>query len=172
MINKDKVAAATCILMEALHLNQEDPGFIDTPDRVARFWSEFVDREPPEIKVFPSSSTDLVRLDGYTTWGLCPHHLLPVRYTISVSYIPNGKVFGISKLPRIVNYVLRALPLQEDLPKMVVNYLHSCLNVKEARCQVTGLHLCMVMRGVRAGDCQLTTFAELKREDYTCQISK
>lgn len=155
-------------LLTALGLDVKDPSFVDTPKRVARFWKDFIDQEPPEIRVFPSCSSELIRLDNYETWGLCGHHLLPVRYNVSVSYVPDGHVFGISKLPRIVDYMLRSLPLQEDLPRMVINYIHGCLNVRYAQCMVTGLHLCMSMRGVKAKNCTLTTVAELRQEDYQC----
>jgi GTP cyclohydrolase I len=173
MIDTAKIKTTIEILLEELGIDQTQPGFIETPWRVAKFWKEFIDREPPVIKTFPSASTDLIQLNRYTTWGLCPHHLLPVRYQVSVSYVPREKVFGISKLPRIVDYLLKDLPLQEDLPRMVVNYLHGCLDVCEAHCVVEGLHLCMTMRGVKAKDCTLTTTASLRREDYlACQSSK
>jgi GTP cyclohydrolase I len=137
--------------------NLKGPDFDDTPERVTRFWLEFLNPEPPKIKAFPSEATDYVKLNGYQTWGMCPHHLLPVRYTVSISYIPNGQVFGISKLPRVVDYTLSKLPLQEDLPRLIIEYLKEHLDITSATCTVKGLHLCMVMRGIKARDCTLTT---------------
>lgn len=168
MIDNFDISNDIGFLLDHLKLDRRDPNFEDTPRRVAAFWKEFRDRKSPEIRVFPSYASEIIRLDDYETWGLCGHHLLPVRYNVSISYIPDGRVFGISKLPRIVDYLLKDLPLQEDLPRMIVNYIHGTLNVKYAECSVTGLHLCMTMRGVKAKDCNLTTTARLKKEDYEC----
>ena len=150
-------------LLDELGLDRANESFRETPRRVSAFWREFVNREEPKITVFPSDSTELIKLNEYETWGLCGHHLLPVKYLVDVAYIPNGKVFGISKLPRIVDYLLRTLPLQEDLPKLVVDYLHYALDVKYAECSVEGMHLCMVIRGVKAKNCTLTTYHSLDK---------
>ena len=155
-----QMASLTEEMLSTLGFDIVDPGFIDTPHRVASFWLEFTQRSEPEIRTFPSNSTSLVRLENYETWGLCPHHLLPVKYSIDICYTPCGTVFGISKLPRIADYCLRTLPLQEDLPKQIVEFITSKLDVNYAQCTVRGMHLCMVMRGVRARDCELTTSYE------------
>jgi GTP cyclohydrolase I len=154
-------------LLYLLGLNRGHENFRETPMRVARFWNEFLNREEPDIKVFPSDSTELIKLNGYETWGLCPHHLLPVKYKVDVAYIPKGKVFGISKLPRIVDYLLRTLPLQEDLPKLVVDYIYDKIDIEYAECFVEGMHLCMIMRGIKAKDVTLTTFHAFDRRGTT-----
>lgn len=151
-------------LLYDLRFNLLDENFKETPKRVARFFEEFTHRPEPSLKAFDSSCLDVVSLEGYETWGLCPHHLLPVKYTVRIDYVPNGKVFGISKLPRIVDYLLRTLPLQEDLPKLVVDYLKEKLNPKHVFCSVEGTHLCMTMRGVKAKDVILKTSATWFRE--------
>jgi GTP cyclohydrolase I len=84
---------------------------------------------------------------------------------VRVDYTPNGRVFGISKLPRIVDYLLHSLPLQEDLPKLVVQYIQQKLNPAAIYCQVEGMHLCMVMRGVKAHSCTLRTSASWFNSD-------
>jgi GTP cyclohydrolase I len=155
-------------LLSELGFDLENENFSGTPERVARFWLEFTQRTPPEIKTFPSDSLEIVRLNNYETWGLCPHHLLPVRYQVSICYQPNGQVFGISKLPRIVDYLLRTMPLQEDIPRLVVKYLQQTLSVRYAECSVEGLHLCMTMRGVKAKDCTLTTTYRSSEEACAC----
>ena len=144
-------------LLTNLGFNVNEAGFLDTPFRVAEFYRSFVLRNEPKIHLFPSTSEGAVELCGYETWGLCPHHLLPVKYIINISYTPNGQVFGISKLPRIADFVLRNLPLQEDLPRLIVEFIKNKLDVRSCSCSVCGMHLCMIMRGVRAHDCTLTT---------------
>ena len=172
MIDQHRMRSTIIFLLDELGLDLKDEAFRETPERVARFWQEFRDREAPKIKVFPSSCNTEIRLNEYQTWGLCPHHLLPVHYTVSISYVPDGKVFGISKLPRIVDYMLRTLPLQEDLPSMIIDYLFEQLDVLTASCSVTGMHLCMTMRGVKAKDCTLTTYASRVKGDQVCQVTK
>lgn len=161
-------------MLKVFGFDTTDPGFIDTPSRVMRFYRDFTQQAPPEIKVFPSCSTDMIQLNNFKTWGLCPHHLLPVKYDITIRYMPNGKVFGISKLPRVANYILRTMPLQEDLPKLIVDYLFELLDVQYAMSLVDGEHLCMIMRGVKADGCSLTTmyerWAEPEKEN-TCQVN-
>jgi len=164
-MNLNSINKLVTELLGELGLSIEDPSFKDTPRRVASFWDEFINRKAPEIRVFPSNSTKMIKLNNYETWGLCGHHLLPVRYAISIAYTPNGKVFGISKLPRIVDYLLKDLPLQEDLPKLIVEYIHQVLDIKYAECSVEGLHLCMTMRGVRAKNCTLTTYHSFEKEE-------
>lgn len=124
----------------------------DTPRRVSEFWEGFLNQSPPRIMVEPRGNMEEVRLDNYTTWGMCPHHLLPVRYTVSITYSPNKTVVGISKLPRIVDYKLRLLPLQEDLPGLVCDFIMAKIKPNWVECTVQGMHLCMIMRGVKAND--------------------
>lgn len=140
--------------------------FDDTPLRVAKFWSEFLRPEEPPTKTFPCTNPfESVTLSNYVTWGMCPHHLLPVKYTVSISYMPTERVVGISKLPRVVDYLKKHLPLQEDFPKLVVDFLWEILSPEYVECTITGMHLCMVMRGVKAPeDCSLTTTAKKWRE--------
>ncbi len=136
-------------LMGQLKLDLSNENFRETPKRVASFYQELLKREKPKIKLFPSKSDELVILKDFIAYSLCPHHLLPVRYEFRVGYIPTGYVIGLSKIPRIINYLMSKLPLQEDIPDMVVNYLVELLRPLGAGCQVRGHHLCMEMRGVR-----------------------
>jgi GTP cyclohydrolase IA len=136
-------------ILQELGINTMDPNFRETPQRVAKFYREMCKRERPVIKTFPSVSKEMVVLKNFVAYSLCPHHLLPVRYTFRVGYIPSGYVLGISKMPRLINYIMRQLPLQEDIPDMVVNELETLLRPIGAGCQVVGRHLCMEMRGVR-----------------------
>lgn len=136
-------------VMEDLHLDLRNENFRETPQRVSKFYRELLGREKPTIKTFPSTSNEMVVLKGIEDYSLCPHHLLPVKYTFRVGYIPTGKVIGLSKIPRIIHYLMSKLPLQEDIPELVVNEIEELLHPMGAGCQVRGEHLCMQMRGVK-----------------------
>lgn len=131
--------------------------FHETPRRFADHWLELLSRPKPDLKAFPTNSDTMVVLKGYTTWGLCPHHLLPVRYTFRIGYVPRDKVLGLSKLARLADWTLSKLPIQEDIPKTICDELEKVLNPLGVGCQVRGWHMCSVMRGVKANEIELVT---------------
>ncbi len=126
------------------------PNFEETPERVAKLWCEFFNKERPNMKVFPTNNNLMVVVKDFTTWGYCPHHLLPIRYTFKIGYIPNGQAVGLSKLPRLAEYYVSKLPIQEDLPNWIVEDLQQTLRPLGCGCQVKGFHLCCAARGVEA----------------------
>ena len=132
-------------------------GFDDTPTRVENFWNDFLYQEQPICTSFRSDNKEMITLKDYKCWGFCPHHLLPVQYTFKVSYLPDGRVLGLSKLIRVINYLLKDLPIQEDLPTLIVNFINSKLAPKGVACRVEGFHLCMAMRGVKSEATVVTT---------------
>ena len=92
-------------------------------------------------------------------FGLCPHHLLPVIFRISVAYIPWKKVLGISKLSRICHLLARRPVLQEDLTNDLARLLHERLESQGGACYIEGLHMCMAARGVQAHEARVVTSA-------------
>jgi len=127
----------------------EGSNFFETPQRIAKMWEAFLNREKPILKAFPTECQQMVVLKDFATWGFCPHHLLPVKYTFKVGYIPKDKTLGLSKMARLAEYYVSKLPLQEDLPDMIVDDLQKVLQPLGCGCRVEGFHLCMVMRGVK-----------------------
>lgn len=144
-------------ILDELKIDRKNPNFVETPQRVARFYRTLCEQHRPILKTFPSTSTEMVVLKDFVAYSLCPHHLLPVKYTFRVGYIPSGEVLGISKIPRLINYIMRCLPLQEDIPDIVVRELTTLLRPMGAGCQVIGRHLCMEMRGVKTEGEFITT---------------
>ena len=131
--------------------NLTGPNFEETPVRVEKLWREFFSQPKPKLKTFPlRNESGLIAVKNHISWGFCPHHLLPVRYNFKIGYVPNKIVLGLSKLPRLADFSLINLPLQEDIPKVVVDYLLENLKPKGAGCIVEGEHLCMKMRGVES----------------------
>lgn len=128
----------------------EGANFFETPRRVSQLWDTFLHQEKPILKTFPTENQEMVLLKNYINWGFCPHHLLPIKYTFKIGYIPRDKVVGLSKLPKLADYYISKLPLQEDLPCWIANELNNLLNPLGCGCQVHGYHLCCAMRGIKS----------------------
>jgi GTP cyclohydrolase I len=144
-----------------------DDNFRETAARAARAAQELV-RPRDEIlkeieelvtKTFPARYDDMVISKHNICFGLCPHHLLPVIYRVSLAYIPRERVVGISKLSRLIHLMSRQPILQEDFTHELVELLFSRLQSSGAAVYVEGLHMCMAARGVQAHEARLVTSA-------------
>jgi len=144
-----------------------DANFFGTAERAARGLSELIlDRvevkaeiEMMLTKTFPAKYRDMVISKHNVAFGVCPHHLLPVLYRISVAYIPTKKVVGISKLSRLAKILARAPMLQEDMTHELARLLHEELESDGSGAYVEGLHLCMASRGTGAHETRVVTSA-------------
>jgi GTP cyclohydrolase I len=110
-------------------------------------------------KTFPAKYTEMVISKHNVAFGVCPHHLLPVIYRISLAYIPVSKVLGLSKLTRLARLYARSPVLQEDLTHELCRTLHEDLDSQGSAVYVEGLHMCMAARGVGAHESRLVTSA-------------
>lgn len=152
---------------EKLGYDVKDANFIDTAKRAAKGLHELVyDRGEVRKRVdellsktFPAKYTEMVISKHNVCFGICPHHLLPVIYRISLAYIPTSKVLGLSKLSRLARLHARAAVLQEDLTHELCRTLHEDLASEGAAVYIEGLHLCMAARGVGAHEARLVTSA-------------
>jgi len=144
-----------------------DANFNGTAERAAKGLAELikggeaVDARIDELlsKTFPAQYQEMVISKHNVAFGVCPHHLLPVIYRISVAYIPSDKVLGISKLSRLAQLLARAAVLQEEMTHNLCKLLHERLNSEGAAVYVEGLHLCMASRGVQAHEARVCTSA-------------
>ncbi|MBK9036564.1 MAG: GTP cyclohydrolase I [Myxococcales bacterium] len=144
-----------------------DENFVDTAARAAKGFHELVlpnQAVTDEIgallaKTFPAKYGEMVISKHNTAFGVCPHHLLPVIYRISVAYIPTRKVLGLSKMSRLVKMMARGPRLQEDLTHELATILHEKLDSQGAAVYIEGLHMCMAARGVGAHEARLVTSA-------------
>jgi GTP cyclohydrolase I len=144
-----------------------DENFRDTAVRAARGFAEMtlcsdlVKREVNLMleKTFPAKYDEMVISKHNVSFGVCPHHLLPVIFRISLAYIPRVKVLGISKLSRIAQLLARRPVLQEDLTNDLATLLHHKLESQGGACYIEGLHLCMAARGVQAHEARVVTSA-------------
>jgi GTP cyclohydrolase I len=137
-------------LLKSLDLSGQ--GFEGTPERVARMWEEFFKTEAPSLTICElKGELDMVMFRGHEFWSFCPHHLLPVKYKLTVAYIPHLKeVLGASKPLRVSDWVAGGLPLQEDIPALIFSGIRSEINLDGFACTIVGEHLCMRMRGVKS----------------------
>jgi GTP cyclohydrolase I len=144
-----------------------DDNFAETAPRAAKAMLELVKpigeiedelREMLE-RTFPARYDEMVISKHNTCFGMCPHHLLPVVYRVSVAYLPGPRVLGISKLSRLVQLLARRPVLQEDLTHELAEILHTRLETRGSAAYVEGLHLCMAARGIEAHEARVVTSA-------------
>lgn len=146
---------------------EDDDNFRETAARAARAAAEMV-RSPTEIgaeldemmsRTFPARYDEMVISKHNTCFGVCPHHLLPVVYRVSVAYLPRERVVGISKLSRLIRLMARRPVLQEDFTHELAELLSSRLHSRGSAAYIEGLHMCMAARGVGAHEARLVTSA-------------
>ena len=148
-----------------LGFDVSDENFADTAKRAAKGLHELIhDQKQVKAEVaallaktFPAKYTEMVISKHNTCFGVCPHHLLPVIYRISMAYIPTEKVLGLSKLSRLARLIARAPRLQEDLTHELADILHENLQSQGSAVYIEGLHMCMAARGVGAHEARLVT---------------
>ncbi|AFU57090.1 GTP cyclohydrolase I [Candidatus Nitrososphaera gargensis Ga9.2] len=158
-INKRKIAKLVRELLIELGENPDREGLTGTPSRIADMYEEIFSgyRMDAELDVSFSEETDAVVAKDIQFYSMCEHHMLPFFGKIHVAYVPSGKVFGVSKLVRLVEKYSRRLQIQERLTKQIADELVR-MGVKGALVIAEGEHLCMKMRGVR-NDSSITTIA-------------
>jgi GTP cyclohydrolase I len=145
-------------LLLGLEVELTDPNFKDTPVRFRRFLQEMFQEREPEWATFEETYSDFILLKGHKLFTLCPHHLLPVELVVSVAYIPNGKVLGLSKLARLLHESNRGPILQEKFTKEVLKRLQQvCEYTAGCAVLVDGQHGCTKMRGVKS-DARFLTY--------------
>jgi len=135
----------------------EDPsreGLLKTPQRVKKAY-EFIfggyKEDPREIlksALFTSSNDEMVLLKDIEFYSTCEHHLLPIIGRVHVAYIPDGKVVGLSKIPRVVNVFARRMQIQEQLTEQIADAIMDTIAPKGVAVVIQARHMCMEMRGV------------------------
>jgi GTP cyclohydrolase IA len=144
----------------------EDPardGLLKTPDRVARMYDELTAGytvDPEKLvngALFDVAYDDLVLVKDIEFYSLCEHHMLPFYGRAHVAYIPDGKVLGLSKIPRIVEMFARRLQVQERMTGQIAEFLRDLLNPQGVAVVVEGAHMCSMMRGVKKAEASMMT---------------
>ncbi len=159
------------LILKGLGVDPNDRNFIHTPERYAKVLMEMFAEPDTDWATFPEAFNDFILLRDHRLYSLCPHHLLPVKLFVSVAYIPNGNVLGLSKLARLTQDCNRAPLLQEAFTKAVVDRIYQLAKgTLGAACLVEGRHGCMEMRGVKSDAHFLTyRFEGAFKEDVRLQ---
>lgn len=144
----------------------EDPsreGLLKTPNRVARMFDELTsgyNTDPVKLinsAIFSVDYDEMVVVKDIDFHSLCEHHMLPFYGRAHVAYIPDGKVVGLSKIPRIVEMFARRLQIQEQMTTQIAEFIQETLNPKGVAVVVEGAHFCSMMRGVKKENARMST---------------
>ena len=164
MVDEKKAAEAVRLLLEAVGEDPEREGLKDTPERVARMYTELLagmDGEADEhlSRTFSSEADGIVLEKDITFYSLCEHHMLPFYGKIHIAYIPDGRVVGLSKLARTVEVYARRLQIQEQMTGQIADALMKGFAPKGVMVIAEAEHMCMTMRGIKKPGTQTVTIA-------------
>jgi GTP cyclohydrolase IA len=130
-------------------------GLIKTPSRVRKayeFMCEGYAQDPQEIlssAMFSTTNDEMVVVKDIEFYSMCEHHILPIIGKAHIAYIPDGKVVGLSKIPRVVNVFARRLQIQEQMTEQIADAISRAINPKGVAVVLDARHMCMEMRGVQ-----------------------
>ncbi|HET7233677.1 MAG TPA: GTP cyclohydrolase I FolE [Longimicrobium sp.] len=151
--------------LELLGEDAEREGLLRTPERVAKALSALTSGYHADVRdvvgqgVFAEDSDQMVMVRDIEMYSLCEHHLLPFFGKVHVAYVPDGKIIGLSKLPRIVEVFARRLQVQERLTQQIADAVCDVLQPRGVGVVIEASHLCMMMRGVEKQNSSTITSA-------------
>jgi GTP cyclohydrolase I len=152
-------------IIEQIGENANREGLLKTPERVAKsmkFLTSGYDINPDELinqAIFHEEYSEMVLVKNIDIYSLCEHHMLPFFGKAHVAYIPNGKIVGLSKIPRVIDAYSRRLQVQERLTIEIRDCIQRTLEPKGVAVVIECCHMCMQMRGVQKQNAQTTTSA-------------
>jgi GTP cyclohydrolase I len=180
------VEKAVQSLLQALGEDACREGLERTPERVARMYDELLAgyRVDPYAMInealFDVEYDEMVIVRDIEFYSMCEHHLLPFLGHAHVAYIPNGRVIGLSKIPRVVDLFARRLQVQERMTRQIADFLEVTLEPQGVAVVVEGLHLCSKIRGVKKAEARMVTSAmcgsfkanDITRQEFLNHISR
>ena len=152
--NNEAFENAVKIMMKSVGEDPEREGLLKTPERVRKaydFMYGGYKEDPNDIlssALFTSSNDEMVLIKDIELYSTCEHHLLPIIGRAHVAYIPNGKVVGLSKIPRVVDVFSRRMQIQEQLTEQIADAIMKTIEPKGVAVVIQARHMCMEMRGV------------------------
>lgn len=152
-------------VIEQLGENPAREGLLKTPERVAKamkFLTNGYDQDPDAIiesAIFHEEYSEMVLVKDIEVYSMCEHHMLPFFGKAHIAYIPNGKIVGLSKIPRVVDAYSRRLQVQERLTIEIRDCIQRTLSPKGVAVVIECAHMCMQMRGVQKQNSVTTTSA-------------
>lgn len=164
MVDQNKIKTAVEMLIEGIGEDAGREGLRETPDRIARMYSEIfagMDEDASEhlSKTFPVASNEIVVEKDITFYSICEHHLMPFYGKAHIAYLPNGRVVGISKLARTVEVYARRPQIQEQITIQIADAIMEHLAPQGAMVMLEAEHMCMTMRGVKKPGSRTLTVA-------------
>jgi GTP cyclohydrolase I len=150
-------------IIRQLGEDSDREGLLRTPERAARALIDLTAGYREDLRtivngaIFESESDEMIMVRNIETYSLCEHHLLPFIGQCHVAYIPDGKIIGLSKIPRIVNHYARRLQIQERLTTQVAKAVQQIVGARGVGVVVEASHLCVMMRGVEKQHSQMKT---------------
>ncbi|MEJ5227594.1 GTP cyclohydrolase I FolE [Thermodesulfovibrio sp.] len=154
MFDRKKIEEGVKLILEGIGEDINRPGLRETPQRIARMFEEiFRGLFPPEedlLKCIEGESHDeMVLIKEIPFYSVCEHHLLPFFGHAHIAYIPDGKIVGLSELPKALDYLSKRPQVQERLTSQLANILMEKLKPKGCMVVIEAEHLCMSMRGIK-----------------------
>lgn len=154
MVNQDKIREGVKLLLEGIGEDTKREGLLETPDRIARMYTEIFsgmdgDASVPLSRVFTSDNSEMVLEKDIVFYSVCEHHMMPFFGKAHVAYIPDGKVVGLSKLARTVEIYAKRLQIQERMTGQIADAVMGYLAPKGVMVVLEAEHMCMTMRGVK-----------------------
>ena len=154
MMDQEKIKAGVRLLLEGMGEDVNREGLIETPDRIARIYTEifggiYEDAGHHLSKRFHVDNNEMVLEKDITFYSTCEHHMLPFYGKAHIAYIPNGTVVGLSKIARTVEVFAKRLQLQEQLTAQIADAFMEHLEPQGVMVMVEAEHMCMTMRGIK-----------------------
>jgi GTP cyclohydrolase I len=155
-VDLKKIEKAAKEILEALGEDPNREGLIKTPKRVAKAFEEMCSgyfKDPKDVlnnALFDSTNNEMVVVRDIEFYSLCEHHILPFFGRVHVAYIPDKKVVGLSKIPRMVEVYARRLQIQEQLTEQIADAIMEVVKPKGVGVVIHARHMCMEMRGVKS----------------------
>ena len=154
MMDQEKIKAGVRLLLEGMGEDVNREGLIETPDRIARMYTEifggiYEDAGHHLSKRFHVDNNEMVLEKDITFYSTCEHHMLPFYGKAHIAYIPNGTVVGLSKIARTVEVFAKRLQLQEQLTAQIADAFMKHLEPQGVMVMVEAEHMCMTMRGIK-----------------------
>jgi GTP cyclohydrolase I len=163
--SEKKVAENVYSILENIGEDPSRQGLLKTPERVAKAYSFITQGYEQDARkilrsaMFDEDYSEMVLVKDIELYSLCEHHMLPFFGKAHIAYIPNGKIVGLSKLPRVVDVFARRLQVQERLTIEIRDAIQETLDPAGVAVVIEAQHLCMQMRGVSKQNSVTTTSA-------------
>jgi GTP cyclohydrolase I len=149
-------------MLDALGIDRDKDGMRETPGRLVRLLAEMMPVEAESLvdvlsAVFEEKYDEMVIVRELPFWSLCEHHLMPFHGRCCVGYLPNGKVVGLSKIPRALRVIARRPQIQERMTRELADGLNAALQPRGVGVVIRASHTCMSMRGIESAGEMVTS---------------